>query len=370
MNFATPNWIFLSIFFLYPFFSNGQCSEMGARSGTVFSNDNSTGSFAFSSPANISSSDNNRASATALLTLLSGNTNYLKASGFGFTLPAGAAICGIKAELEKSATGINILASVRDHSVQLLKAGNIVGSNHALPDNWTSTETYSTYGGVMDDWATGWNAADINDPGFGIVLSASITGLVSLLPSARVDHMRITVYYNLVLPTEILSFTVKQTGDHSAILQWSLASNNGGAGLFLQRKLAVGDWTTIHSQTLDDNSFAETKYSFSDSNCPEEEATYRIKKVETTGKIEYSKSVTIKWDAYSLQAYPNPASDHFYIRSKSDIHLVTAINAGGIHYKLPLQKIGTALYRVSIQCLSTGQWWLKINGKWIMVQKQ
>lgn len=369
MNLATRNWIFSGAFFLFPLFSWGQCSEMGTKSGTVFSNDNSMGSFAFSSPANILSSDNSRASASALLTLLSGNTNFLRASGFGFTIPAAAVICGIKVELEKSATGINILAWVRDNSIRLVKNGNIVGSNKAFAGNWSSTETYSTYGGITDDWGSSWTPEEINDPDFGIAFSARITGLISLLPSARVDHAMITVYYNLVLPVEILDFTVKPTQDRSAILQWSFGNRTDMEEFSIQRKTAGSDWTTIYSQAASESSLVETRFSFTDKDCREQEARYRLKMKTISGKIEYSKIVTVRWEAYALQVYPNPASDYFYIRGKLSHSSTTCINAGGSQYILPVQRIGTDLYKINLEKLGAGAWWIRLNDKWTLFQK-
>lgn len=370
MNSAIHIRIFFCAFLLSPLFSSSQCSEMGTRSGSIFANDNSIGSFAFSSPVNILSSDNSRASATALLTLLSGNTNFLRASGFGFTIPAAAVICGIKVELEKSATGINILAWVRDNSIRLVKKGNTVGSNKAFSGNWSSTEAYSTYGGITDDWGTSWTPEEINNPDFGIAFSARITGLISLLPSARVDHAMITVYYNLVLPVEILSFTAKPLHDRSAVLQWSFGNENELEGCSIERKIVDGDWTTIHSQAVAENFFAQRKFIFTDKSCPEQEAHYRLKIKTISGKIEYSKILTVRWEAQSLHLYPNPAADHFYIRGKINSHFITGANASGVQYKLPIQKAGTDLFKVDIQQLSAGPWWFRVDNKWLVFQKR
>lgn len=94
-------------------FSTAQYSTQGPLNGSIFSDDNSIGDFSFSSPGNAVSSDNSRASASALLTLLNGNTHYLKITGFGFSIPALASVTGIKVEVEKSAIGINIFATER-----------------------------------------------------------------------------------------------------------------------------------------------------------------------------------------------------------------------------------------------------------------
>ena len=222
----------------------------------------------------------------------------------------------------------------------------------------------------MDSWGTSWTPAEINDPGFGIAFSAEIKGLLGVLRSIRVDHIRVTVYYNLVLPVEILSFTAKPLHDHSAALQWSFGDPTAMKEFSVQRKIAGSDWTTIHSQTVNDNSFNEAKYSFTDKDCPEQEATYRIKIMGNSGKIEYSKIVMVRWETHSLQLYPNPASDHFYIKGALVNNFITCINSAGVNYILPVQKVGAGMYKTNIQKLPKGAWWIKANDKWILFQKQ
>src|ERR1041385_523207 len=107
--------ISIFIFILSFHFSFSQYSTQGALNGSVFSDDNSTGDFSFNIPGNAVTSDNVRSSASALVTLFNGNTHYLKVTGFGFSIPALASVTGIRVDVEKSAAGINILATVKDN---------------------------------------------------------------------------------------------------------------------------------------------------------------------------------------------------------------------------------------------------------------
>ena len=361
--------LYATIFFL-PICVHGQCSETGSHSGTAFSNDASTGNFPFSNPANVLSTDNNRASATALFSLLSGNTNVLKASGFGFAIPASAAICGIKVELEKSATGINIFAWVSDESVRLTKGGNSVGSNKALSNTWSTTEAYSTYGGTTDQWGTSWTPADINDPSFGIAFSAHITGLISLLPSARVDHVSVTVYYNLVLPVAIERFEAKPGSDHSATLHWTFGDIHDLQQWSIQRKTLRSEWSIIHSQEINEDKWSSSVYGYSDKNCIENEAHYRLAIQTMSGNTEYSKTVTVKWEAGKIQLYPNPASTHLFIQGKQKGITVTCINTSGQQFVLPMQNAGRDIYKVDIEKLPAGTWCIGMDGQWKLIQKR
>jgi hypothetical protein len=370
MNPANHHWVLGTVFSLLPLFSNGQCSEMGSYSGSIFSNDPSTGNFPFINPGNILSTDNNRASATALITLLSGSTNSLRVSGFGFAIPASAGICGIKVELEKSATGTNLFAWVNDESVRLVKAGNITGANKASAGKWNSVEAYSTYGGMADQWDATWTPAEINDQGFGIAFSAHITGLISLLPSARVDHVKVTVYYNLVLPIEILSFQAKPGRDHSAVLDWSIADLNELDEIYIQRQTGDSNWYSIHSQIIKDRNLSSLKSSFTDKNCLAANAHYRLMIKTGGGKTEYSNITSVKWVTEELQLYPNPATGFLFIRAKLLANTVTCVNAAGYQVVLPLQNAGAGLYKLNIEKLSRGTWCIGVNNIWHLFQKR
>jgi hypothetical protein len=190
--------IMLSGLFTGPALS-GQCTSASNSAGTAVSSSFTGSSISFSSPLSILTSDNNRASAAALISLLEGQTEYLKATNFGFSIPASATICGIGVSVEKSATGIgNVLfleSYVTDNSVRLVKNNVVTGNNKATSTHWGTTDVTASYGGNGDSWGVTLLPADINNSNFGVAFSADVHGLVALIPSARVDHINITVYY-------------------------------------------------------------------------------------------------------------------------------------------------------------------------------
>lgn len=111
---------------------------------------------------------------------------------FGFSIPSGATIDGIKAEIEKKAAVRN---TIKDATVYLTKdATNGIGNNKAGTVYWGTADAYATYGGVADLWGTTWTAEEINDANFGLVIQAANLDFLAAR-TAYVDHMRITVYY-------------------------------------------------------------------------------------------------------------------------------------------------------------------------------
>lgn len=154
--------------------------------------DSSVGSKAWTDTGNITAEDGAYALAGAGIT---GTSHYLKATSFGFAVPTGATIAGIKAEIKKGyKTGG--AGSVVDNRVQLIKAGTIQTPNKAdTVTPWVNSSfggafAWSAYGGQSDLWSGTWTAGDINSSGFGIAISTTDVGA-----GASIDVIRITVYY-------------------------------------------------------------------------------------------------------------------------------------------------------------------------------
>ena len=93
------------------------------------------------------------------------SSDYLNATGFGFTIPVGATIDGIVVDVERktsSAAGTSL-----DNSVKIIKGGAIVGTEHATATSYTASDTTESHGTSADLWGTSWTSADINAANFG-----------------------------------------------------------------------------------------------------------------------------------------------------------------------------------------------------------
>jgi len=133
-----------------------------------------------------------------------GDENKLKATNFGFSIPTGATIDGIEVEIERRATGDQL---VKDDSLYIVKSdGNYGSSNKADTVNlWPTTDTYKTYGSPSDLWGETWTAEDINSSNFGVGISAHCY-FVDYGSKAEIDHIRITVYYSVGTVSPFPSF--------------------------------------------------------------------------------------------------------------------------------------------------------------------
>lgn len=302
----------------------------GPRNPTVSSNDASIGTVAWNTPGNVLSSDNNRATAGTLVGVLSSaSTNYLVETGFGFAIPASAIITGIKVDVERRQQGVLVGSSVKDNSIKIVKGGVIVaGSEHASAGGWPSADALVSYGGAGDLWGTTWTPADINAANFGTAYaSASLNaGLAALFLSAEIDHMRITVYYDVLLPIELLDFSAICDAN-KVKLKWATASQMNNDYFAIERssdgihfkEIGVIDGAGNSNQVMD--------YTFNDlSVSPVETNYYRLKQTDFDKSFNYSQIISVgcKGEVREL-VYPNPSTGKFTVKAKGNISVFNAL---------------------------------------------
>ncbi len=325
----------LLIFSGFTITASAQCSSTGPNNGNSFSNDASVGTLAWSSTNYAQLSDNNRAPANVSLGILSSvTTNYLSATDFGFSIPSGASICGIQVDVEKKYNLIlGLLTSITDHSVRIVKGGTISGSDHASGSGWASTDAYSSYGGSSDLWGLTWTAADINAPGFGAVISATVSsGLAALTLDALINHIRITVFFNVTLPVTFEDFWAVPERDRMKLL-WSTASEFN-SNRFVLEKMIQGNavWKTVDSVPAAFNSVTERHYETYDP-APDETNIYRIRQVDIDGRSLYSKTLSVRFHSsgnLSVNLYPNPVQRFLTVYSPEPVVAVRLFNFSGM----------------------------------------
>lgn len=149
---------------------------------------------AWANPTRVVSSNNQYA--TAALSDTSPSSEYLRSTNFSFTIPSTATIDGILVEWELSTANVGATEHIADLSVKIVKGGAETGSEKAI-NEWTATDTYYSYGGSTDLWGTTFTPTNINATDFGASISATWfedSGLAGSA-TARIDHVRITVFY-------------------------------------------------------------------------------------------------------------------------------------------------------------------------------
>jgi len=118
--------------------------------------------------------------------------SQLSVTNCGFSIPAAATLDGIVMEYERSAAGSG---TIEDYEIKLTGVTG-TSANRAQAGTWTGTDTYASRGGSSDLWGTTPTIGEINGSSFGVLITAQET-TTTLDGTARIDHVRITVYYTV-----------------------------------------------------------------------------------------------------------------------------------------------------------------------------
>ena len=190
-----------------------------------------------------------------------GATQYsapLFASALGLSLPLGATVTGLKVAFQASAVNSGLGSASPSIAVQLALGSTPLGTPVSIPiaSNHLYTPAPYSYGSSTYQWGTTPTAAVVDDPTFGIILTATLTSGTSMF-NYDVNNLVVTVYYTTANMTEVLTvtgfaFAVPLTsgvsGFTTTFQAWSSASTSLVLQL-LQAGLPVGTPKTVQLTT-------------------------------------------------------------------------------------------------------------------------
>jgi LPXTG-motif cell wall-anchored protein len=182
--------------------TNGNVVTVSANAGTGADGGGSGSSW--SNTGNITTDDTSYAT---LSISNNGNSHYLNATNYGFSIPTGATINGIQVSIMRQSSSNSGGSSINDDVVQLIKGGTRVGTDKGTSTDWPTTMSVAGYGSASDLWSTTWTPADINASNFGVALSGHNQSFTSSR-TASVDYMQITVTYTAAAPADTTPPTV------------------------------------------------------------------------------------------------------------------------------------------------------------------
>lgn len=125
-------------------------------------------------------------------------TDYLQATDFGASIPAGAILTGVEVRIQRlrTAAGSGVMA---DRVVSLIVGGTIVGDNNAdTTTDWPGTFTDKDYGGAFDLWGLGLTLEQVQASDFGVALQAEFV-TPSGNRSVSVDAIWINIHYTFAV---------------------------------------------------------------------------------------------------------------------------------------------------------------------------
>ena len=99
--------------------------------------------------------------------------NGLSAKSFGFSIPEGAIINGILAQVKRKSNYSDESRYSCDGFVTL-KLGEESSEDKADYAPWPLESTWASYGGQNDTWGKSWTPAQVNDPDFTFTFMVSV----------------------------------------------------------------------------------------------------------------------------------------------------------------------------------------------------
>lgn len=121
-------------------------------------------------------------------------TNYIKTSGYGFSIPTGATITGISVDVNRDEDPGGSPIAATDYAVRIVKGGVIGTTDNSSSTLWPLLATTETYGSSSYLWGESWTPSDINSSGFGFALAAQTPGTDTIV---EINTIQITIYYTL-----------------------------------------------------------------------------------------------------------------------------------------------------------------------------
>jgi MSHA biogenesis protein MshQ len=149
-------------------------------------------------------------------------TDPLQCTGYGFAIPAGAAINGITVTVWRYASATSCCT---DAQMQLVKAGTIQATDRSTTTYYPTSNTAEAHGSATDLWGTTWTVADINNTNFGAVFAAQKPVTSGGNRTVSVDYIQITIDYTP--PPSVLSINTASTNPTApaTAVAWTVVFN-------------------------------------------------------------------------------------------------------------------------------------------------
>lgn len=146
-----------------------------------------------------------------------GIADYLVATGYGLSIPAGATVSGIEVRITRGTTN----GYMKDAHVQLMKAGAVQSAaDRASGSQYPVGAQTVIYGGSSDLWGNTWTPADINNAGFGVAYAPEYNGPGTTdavtMSGADGSAIEVVVYYTITVTTGAPLPTVITAAPHGA----------------------------------------------------------------------------------------------------------------------------------------------------------
>jgi hypothetical protein len=214
---------------------SGGTTSPSTLSATTAVNDPSYGTTAWTNTAGaITGNDTSYAQTNSPGSTGTTNSQYLKLSNFGFTIPANATITGVKATFAVQSDALAGGISGRS-SAKLVKGGTATGTDKGNT-SWTASTTTDILGSSSDLWGTTLTPADINASNFGVAIAAfaAYDDFGATTSYAYVDAVTLDIYFTVPSSSPLQYFNNTTAADVATIASTGNDPINGARPMVYQ----------------------------------------------------------------------------------------------------------------------------------------
>ncbi|MGB3618290.1 MAG: hypothetical protein WBA12_09230 [Catalinimonas sp.] len=227
-------------------------------------------------------------------------TQLLVVTNFGLVVPEDGTVAGVEVEVERSSTA----TTCQTAAVHLVRYGAILESyNGSSGDVWPTSDAVITYGGPTDLWSAPLDRPSVQDASFGVAISALVNN-----GEARIDRVRMTVYYSLPpLPVTLSSFRAQARGG-SVTAEWTTSAEIENDYFVLERSLDARTFEPVAEVRGAGTSHHLRTYAAVDEGAVPGRSYYRLKQVDFDGTTERFDPVAVWVAERPLLLSPSPWS--------------------------------------------------------------
>jgi hypothetical protein len=377
-----PVLVLAALFYAHPKAAAQSCSStVGANNAGSFSTATNPGSlFSWSNPGNAQTSDGNYATAGTTLGIgATGYSDYLVIQNFGFSIPSTATICQIVVDVQRSASGLGIGASVSDKAVQLVQNGSLYGNNLASGSAWPSSDGTATYGNALlaTTWGGSWQPADVNSANFGVAISTKIKeGVVGLFMQGKINQVTVTIIYD---PNSLLSIMLGKLSAQASpngdghLLSWTADASAGG-NFIIQRSGDSRDWNDIATIPVTQTSSTHNQsgsYSYTDHTPVAGANYYRVHMISADGRSTYStiNEVTME-NKMTASCWPNPCVQTIHVSCPQPVIRVTLKDLQGRTLYMRQAAAPASDWQIPADNLPPGIYFVQVGAQTLRILKE
>jgi MSHA biogenesis protein MshQ len=199
---------------------NGAAADTMTRNPASCASQAGIGSKDWSTPDRATASDGRYATAS-----LDGQiTRYLWCNDYGFSIPTGSVINGIRINVERKVNNTRNGGAL-DSSMRVVKNGAVVGNDRASGNAYTTNDVVEPHGGANDLWGTTWTATDINASNFGTAFAAANPTSVGNSVSVSVDYVEVVVDFTPPLQVNSIARVNTDPTTNGSSVAWQITFN-------------------------------------------------------------------------------------------------------------------------------------------------